>query len=55
MRRKIRTPLVALALVFALFGAWPAVQTLGEKEEFTAVVIVNNNLGSGAGTVLIRA
>jgi hypothetical protein len=29
-------------------------QTLGEKEEFTAFAIVNNNLGSGAGTVLIR-
>jgi len=29
-------------------------QTNGEKEEFTAVAIVNNNLASGAGTVLIR-
>ena len=29
-------------------------QTLGEPEEFTAVAIVNNNLASGAGTVLIR-
>ena len=54
MVRKMRTPLVALALVFALLGAWPAVQTLGEKEQFTAVAIVNNNLGSGAGTVLIQ-
>ena len=29
-------------------------QTLGEPEEFTAVAIVNNNLASGAGRVLIR-
>jgi hypothetical protein len=29
-------------------------QTSGEPEEFTAVAIVNNNLASGAGTVLIR-
>jgi hypothetical protein len=29
-------------------------QTIGEPEEFTAVAIVNNNLASGAGTVLMR-
>jgi len=29
-------------------------QTLGEPEEFTATAIVNNERGSGAGTVLIR-
>ena len=29
-------------------------QTLGEPEEFNATAIVNNNLGSGAGMVLIR-
>jgi len=29
-------------------------QTIGEREEFTAVAIVNNNLASGAGTVLMR-
>ncbi len=28
-------------------------QTLGQKERFTAVAIVNNNLGSGAGIVQI--
>jgi hypothetical protein len=28
-------------------------QTTGEPEEFTAVAIVNNNLASGAGTVLM--
>jgi hypothetical protein len=29
-------------------------QTSGEKEQFTATAIVNNNLGSGSGTVLIN-
>ena len=29
-------------------------QTLGEPEDFTAIAIVNNNLRSGAGTVLIH-
>jgi hypothetical protein len=29
-------------------------QTIGEPEEFTAIAIVNNNLASGAGTVVIR-
>lgn len=29
-------------------------QTLGEPEDFTATAIVNNNLASGAGTVLIH-
>jgi hypothetical protein len=29
-------------------------QTLGRPERFTAVAIVNNNLGSGAGTVQIQ-
>lgn len=29
-------------------------QTLGEPEDFTAVAIVNNNLASGAGLVLIH-
>lgn len=38
-----------LALATTVIGA----QTSGEKEEFTAIAIVNNNLGSGAGTVLI--
>ena len=30
-------------------------QTLGEPEDFTANAIVNNNLASGAGMVLIQA
>ena len=40
--------------LFASAGALGAfAQTLGEPENFTATAIVNNNLASGAGTVLI--
>jgi hypothetical protein len=31
-----------------------AAQTMGQPEEFNAVAIVNNNLGSGAGRVIVR-
>ena len=50
--KTVRLPLVALLAVMAL-SSWTAAQTQGRPEEFTAVAIVNNNLGSGAGTVLI--
>jgi hypothetical protein len=33
-------------------GDWS--QTLGQREEFTATAIVNNNLGAGAGRVIMR-
>jgi hypothetical protein len=53
---------VALAAAALLIFVLPAViprkpvsaQTLGEPQEFTAVAILNNNLGSGAGMVDIR-
>jgi hypothetical protein len=45
--------LCACAAIIALNRPLDA-QTNGEPEEFTAVAIVNNNLASGAGTVLIR-
>jgi hypothetical protein len=53
---------VALAAAALLIFILPAViarmpvmaQTLGEPQAFTAVAILNNNLGSGAGTVDIR-
>lgn len=55
----VRTAALAASLIIA--GGPSAVlrpgvtaQTLGEPEEFTAVAIVNNNLGSGAGMVDIR-
>jgi hypothetical protein len=43
--------LIGTALVIAI--AVPAAQTLGEKERFTAVAIVNNVRASGAGIVQI--
>jgi len=46
---------LAAALVgITLLTSWTAAQTNSPKEEFTAVAIVNNNLGSGAGNVQIR-
>jgi hypothetical protein len=44
----------ALAIVVLLAIPWAAAQTAGEKEEFTAIAIVNNDQGSGAGIVQIR-
>ena len=55
------TSRLSLALLccvcFALLSAQhqrTSAQTLGEPEDFTAVAVVNNNLASGAGTVLIH-
>lgn len=44
---------VATVTALALLSSGVAAQTRGEKEDFTAVAIVNNNVASGAGTVLI--
>ena len=44
---------ISLAVVAAAAGAVVA-QTIGQPEEFTAVAIQNNNLGSGADRVIIR-
>lgn len=51
---KIQVLGIALALVTILAGATIPAQTLGEREEFSANAIVNNNLGSGAGRVIMR-
>ena len=50
-----RTRLLSSAIAAALLSATVALgaQTLGSKERFTAIAIVNNELGSGAGTVQI--
>ena len=45
--------LLAALLALVVFVSFAKAQTQGQPEEFTAVAIVNNNLGSGAGTVLI--
>jgi hypothetical protein len=44
---------ISLAVVAAAAVAVVA-QTIGQQEEFTAVAIQNNNLGSGADRVIIR-
>ena len=51
---KTRIRITAIAAVLALASVWTAAQTLGEKEEFTATAIRSDNLGSGAGTVLMQ-
>jgi hypothetical protein len=54
IRRGFIRCVFAAAAVAALSGILSHAQTLGEPEEFTAIAIKNNNLGSGAGTVLIK-
>ena len=48
-----RTGVVLTVLACVLSAPAVMGQTAGEKEEFTAIAIVNNNLRSGAGTVLM--
>jgi hypothetical protein len=50
-RTRLFSLLIGAALVITV--AVPAAQTLGEKERFTAVAIVNNVRASGAGIVQI--
>jgi hypothetical protein len=50
-RHILSAAVLATLLVAAAIAAAP---THGEKEEFTAVAIANNNLGSGAGIVQIQ-
>jgi hypothetical protein len=49
----VRTLAVTALLGLLATQAIPQAQTNGSKEHFTATAIVNNNLGAGAGTVLI--
>ena len=49
-----RLAATAALLAASGFAALDAAQTSGQKEEFTAVAIVNNNLSSGAGTIIIN-
>jgi hypothetical protein len=52
----LRINALALSLGLAALLTAPATnaQTMGEREEFDANAIVNNNLGSGAGRVIMR-
>ncbi|MEO8680594.1 MAG: hypothetical protein ABI665_16195, partial [Vicinamibacterales bacterium] len=51
MRRQTAAALLAL---LATAGSWAVAQTGGQREEFSAIAIVNNNTGSGAGRVIIQ-
>ena len=45
---------LGISLVLLAGAVALAAQTMGQPEEFNAVAIVNNNLGSGAGRVIMR-
>lgn len=51
---KISVLAASFALAATLASTGVPAQTHGEREEFTANAIVNNNLGSGAGRVIMR-
>jgi hypothetical protein len=51
---KLKTLGVSLMLVGLVAGSGALAQTIGEREEFSAAAIVNNNLGAGAGRVIMR-
>lgn len=51
---KLRVLGISLGLAALLSFSAGVAQTMGEKEEFNATAIVNDNLGSGAGRVIIR-
>ena len=45
--------LLGTAVLLALLVVGTSAQTNGEPEDFTAIAIANDNLGSGAGTIAI--
>jgi hypothetical protein len=53
MKPHLFAMVAAVATAVMLGGPAGHAQTHGQKERFTAIAIVNNNLGSGAGTVQI--
>jgi len=52
----LKTGALGVALAAAVVLSIPTVgaQTRGEREEFTATAVVNNNLGAGIGRVIMR-
>ena len=51
---KLHALAVPSALAAILWGGAISAQTNGQPEEFSATAIVNNNLGAGAGRVIMR-
>jgi hypothetical protein len=45
---------ISLAIALSTVALLGAVQTIGQPQEFSAVAIMNNNLGSGADRVIMR-
>ena len=52
-RTRLAVSAALAALVLGL-GSWTTAQTHGGPERFTAVAVANNNIATGAGTVLIN-
>ena len=51
---KLSSLAVCLGLGVLLAGPAVTAQTNGQREEFTAAAVVNNNLGAGVGRVIMR-
>lgn len=51
---KLSSLVVCLGLGVVLAGPAVTAQTNGQREEFTAAAVVNNNLGAGIGRVIMR-
>ena len=51
---KLRALIAVLGVSAVLAGPAVTAQTNGQPEEFNATAIVNNNLGAGAGRVIMR-
>src|SRR4051794_4372278 len=45
---------ISLGVIALLMGPSTSAQTMGEREEFSATAIRSDNLGSGAGRVIMR-
>jgi hypothetical protein len=50
----LKVKYLGISLVLLTGTVVVAAQTMGRPEEFNAVAIVNNNLGSGADRVIVR-
>lgn len=51
---KLNALVISLSLAAILGGGGTSAQSNAPPEEFTATAIVNNNLGAGAGRVIVR-
>lgn len=51
---RIRHLGISLAIALSAVALLAAAQTMGQPQEFSAVAIMNNNLGSGADRVIMR-